>query len=160
MDTQATRPQPVSPAAVAALDGGAPTSPAQTGPLSRGQMIGIAIGVVVFLALICAFLVWLSNIGALPMLRDLLIIFLAFESILIFVLLAWLIIQVMSVVEYINTEVKPILGSVQESVTTVKTTTQFLQDSVVSPVIKVQSTTTGIVQGLRALVGRGGSRRV
>ena len=135
-------------------------APASRAGMSRGQQIGIGIGVVVVLVGGCAFLYWLSTLGALHVLRDLLIIFLAFESILVFVLLAWLILQVQSLVEYVNTEVKPILGSVQESVTTVQTTTSFLQESVVQPVIRFQSATAGLVQAARTLTGRpGGSTR-
>ena len=135
-------------------------APASRGGMSRGQQIGIGIGLVVVLVGGCAFLYWLSTLGALHVLRDLLIIFLAFESILVFVLLAWLILQVQSLVEYVNTEVKPILGSVQESVTTVQTTTSFLQESVVQPVIKFPSATAGLVQAARTLTGRpGGSTR-
>ncbi len=122
--------------------------------LSRGQMIGMAVGVVLAIVLSCALLVWLNSVGGLQALRDVLIIFLAFESILVFILLAWLMLQVQSLVEYMNNEVKPILGSVQESVNTVTTTTTFLQDSVVTPVIRARSTAAGVAQTFRALTRR------
>ena len=157
MDTSS---RPTSPASATTSYTSVTPQPASRGGLSRNQQIGIGIGVVLVLVLGCAFLYWLSTLGALHVLRDLLIIFLAFESILIFVLLAWLILQVQSLVEYINTEVKPILGSVQESVTTVQTTTSFLQESVVQPVIKFQAATAGLVQAARTLTGRpGGSTK-
>ncbi len=157
MDTSS---RPTSPASATTSYTNAVPEPASAGGMSRGQQIGIGLGVVVVLVGACAFLYWLSTLGALHVLRDLLIIFLAFESILVFVLLAWLILQVQSLVEYVNTEVKPILGSVQESVTTVQTTTSFLQESVVQPVIKFQAATAGLVQAARTLTGRpGGSTK-
>ena len=156
MDTSS---RPTSPTSATTSYTSAVPEPASRGGMSRAQQIGIGVGVVVVLVGSCAFLYWLSTLGALHVLRDLLIIFLAFESILVFVLLAWLILQVQSLVEYVNTEVKPILGSVQESVTTVQTTTSFLQESVVQPVIKVQSATAGLVQAARTLTRRPGSTK-
>jgi hypothetical protein len=122
--------------------------------LSRAQIAMIVVGVIVVLALACGFLVWLNSVGGLRALRDVLIVFLAFESIFVFILLAWLLLQVQSLVEYMNNEVKPILASVQESAATAKTTTVFLRDTFVDPVITAQSRIAGIRQGINTLLGR------
>ena len=71
--------------------------------------------------------------------RDIAIIVLALESIVIGVLLAVLVIQVIRLVKLLREEVLPILNSTQETVSTVRGTASFVSDHVVQPVVKVSS---------------------
>lgn len=130
-----------------------PLSTNRSGP-SQAQIIGIVIGVIVLLALGLLFLVWLQSVGALHVLRDILVIFLAFESILLLILIAWVALQVQSVVEYLNNEVRPILNNVQDSVSTVSTTTTFVRESVAEPLIEARSAAAGAKATLQALLRR------
>jgi hypothetical protein len=91
--------------------------------------------------------------------RDILVIILALESIIVFGLLAWLILQVRSTVKYLTTEVKPVLDSINETVTTVQKTTTFLSDTVVTPVIRGASYAAGATQAFRSFTRNAGSDR-
>ncbi len=88
--------------------------------------------------------------------RDVAIIILALESIVIGVLLAVLVIQVIRLVKLLREEVLPILNSTQETVGTVRGTATFMTDHLVQPVVKVSSYAAGARQAVSTLFGRGG----
>jgi hypothetical protein len=75
--------------------------------------------------------------------RDLSIIIVAFETIVVNILLAILIIQVTRLVRMLRDEVLPILNSTQEAVGAVRGTATFMSDHVVQPVVKVASFSAG-----------------
>ncbi len=83
--------------------------------------------------------------------RDIAIILLALESILIGVLLTFLILEVRSLTRMLQTEVKPLLNSVNETAATVKGTTQFLSSNVAQPMIRVASVGAGISGAIQSL---------
>lgn len=87
--------------------------------------------------------------------RDVAIIILAVESIIIGILLAVLVVQVIRLVKLLREEVMPILNSTQETVSTVRGTASFVSDHVVQPVVKVSSFTAGARQAVNALFRRG-----
>lgn len=91
--------------------------------------------------------------------RDIAIIILAVESIVIGGLLIFLILQVRSLIRLLREEVKPILDSTRETVGTVRGTTALLSETLVSPVVEVAGYLAGIRQVLRTLSGRRGERR-
>ncbi len=86
--------------------------------------------------------------------RDIAIIVLAVESIVIGVLLAVLVIQVIRLVKLLREEVLPILNSTQETVSTVRGTATFMSDHLVQPVVKVSSYAAGARQAISVLLGR------
>lgn len=86
--------------------------------------------------------------------RDIAIIVLALESIIIGVLLAILVIQVMKLVRMLREEVMPILKSTQDTVSTVRGTADFMSDHLVQPVVKVSSLAAGARQAVGVLFGR------
>ncbi len=88
--------------------------------------------------------------------RDIAIIVLALESIVIGVLLAVLVIQVIRLVKLLREEVLPILNSTQETVSTVRGTASFVSDHVVQPVVKVSSYAAGARQAMSTLFRRRG----
>jgi hypothetical protein len=88
---------------------------------------------------------WLS--GA----RDVAIILLAFESLLIGGLLVFLLFEIRRLVRLLEEEIKPLLGSVRETADTVRGTTSFVSENVVSPVVRVHSFFAGIGGTARAL---------
>lgn len=85
--------------------------------------------------------------------RDIAIIILAVESIIIGVLLAVLVIQVIRLVKLLREEVMPILNSTQETVSTVRGTASFVSDHLVQPMVKVSSYTAGARQAVSTLLG-------
>jgi hypothetical protein len=90
--------------------------------------------------------------------RDVAIIVLALESIVVGVLLAILVIQVMRLVRLLREEVMPILRSTQDTVSTVRGTTDFMADHLVQPVVKASSYAAGARQAINTLFGRSDGR--
>lgn len=90
--------------------------------------------------------------------RDIAIIVLALESIIIGVLLAILVIQVVKLVRMLREEVMPILKSTQDTVSTVRGTADFMSDHLVQPVVKVSSLAAGARQAVGVLFGRKNGR--
>jgi hypothetical protein len=82
------------------------------------------------------------------LLRDAAIIFVAFETLLIGVLLIVLMIQMQSLIILLRDEIRPMLEAANETLATVRGTTQFVSHNVVSPVIKW----SGYLTGLRRIV--------
>lgn len=91
--------------------------------------------------------------------RDIAIIILAVESIVIGGLLIFLILQVRSLIRLLREEVKPILDSTRETVGTVRGTTTLLSETLVNPVVEVAGVLAGARQILRTLSGRQGDGR-
>jgi uncharacterized membrane protein len=77
-------------------------------------------------------------------LRDIFIIFMAFESLIIGAALVVLIVQIASLINLLQNEVKPILQSTSETVNTLRGTTEFLSENLVEPVIKLNSYLAGL----------------
>ena len=75
--------------------------------------------------------------------RDIAIIIIAVETIVIGALLGILIWQVWRLVKLLQTEIKPIIQNTQETVNTVKGTAAFMSDNIVNPVVKTSSKVVG-----------------
>ena len=90
--------------------------------------------------------------------RDLSIIILALESLVVGVLLSVLIVQVTRLIRMLRDEVMPILYSTQETLGTVRGTATFVSDRVVQPVVKMSSYTAGVRQAVSVLFGRNNGR--
>jgi len=87
-------------------------------------------------------------------LRDIFIILMAVESLAIGILLIVLIMQIINLTQVLQEEVLPILNSTNETVSTVKQTTNFISDMIVSPMIKTASTVSAVQGGLRAIFSK------
>ena len=69
-------------------------------------------------------------------------------------LLVWLILELRGLTRVLREEVKPILGSAQETINTVRGTTSFVSDNVVAPFVKVQGYVAGAKTMMDVLFGR------
>ncbi len=87
------------------------------------------------------------------LLRDAAIIFVAFETLLIGLLLIVLMIQVQSLVVLLRDEIKPMLEAANETLATVRGTTQFVSHNVVSPVMKWSGYLAGLQRIVREIGG-------
>ncbi len=83
--------------------------------------------------------------------RDIAIIIIAIQSIVIGVLLGLLVWQVWRLVKMLQNEVQPIIRDAQETVNTVRGTTSFVSDNVVNPVVKTSSTLVGVRRTVSSL---------
>jgi len=84
-------------------------------------------------------------------LRDISIIILAIESIIIGVILLLLLWQVRLLVLLLRDEMKPILKDTQETTRTVRSTTQFVGTRVAKPVVSTISFFAGVRQVVKAM---------
>jgi hypothetical protein len=131
----------------------APTeAPPQSGP-NRGLMIGLAVGALVVVALIVwAVIAMLGNPGTTETLRDVFIIFMALEGLIIGVALVVMIVQLALLTNLLRHEVKPILDSTNEAARTLRGTAEFVSQNMVDPIIRAQSSfaaVRGVLDALR-----------
>jgi hypothetical protein len=105
---------------------------------SRKILIGLIIGGVVILALlILGLYLLLQPTTDTARVRDIFIIFMALESLLLGLVLIILIVQIARLTNLLQNEVKPILESTNETVNTLRGTTTFMSDNLVQPVLKL-----------------------
>jgi len=110
-----------------------------------GVLIGIGIGALVLIALIVISVFFLLKPTTdTARFRDVFIIFMALESIVIGLALIILIIQIARLINLLQNEIKPIINSTNETVSTLRGTTQFLSDNLVGPVIKLNEYLAGL----------------
>ena len=122
----------------------------------RWIMAGIIFAAILVLAGIVVVIYFLLQPGSpTGTIRDIFIIFMAFESLIIGAALVVLIIQIASLINLLQNEVKPILQSTSETVNTLRGTTEFLSENLVEPVIKLNS----YLAGLRKLFGLFGIKK-
>ena len=88
-------------------------------------------------------------------LRDISIIVLALVTLIIGLFLIVLIFQLQSLIVLLREEIKPILDSANETASTVRGTTTFVSDAVVTPMIHIVSLFAGVGQTFRTLRGTG-----
>ena len=105
----------------------------------------IVIGVVVLLVLLgIAIYVLLQPGTPTDRIRDVFIIVVALESLVIGVALIILIIQLASLINLLQNEVRPILTATSETVNTLRGTVEFLGENMVEPVIKLNGYLAGM----------------
>jgi hypothetical protein len=121
--------------------------------LSTAAKIGIGVGILLgatVLVLVLIFLV--DNPGTTETVRDLFIIVLALESLVIATLLVILIYQLIVLTRMLRDDVKPMIESTQETLNTVRGTATFVSQHVTQPAIAASGYITGIGRALSLLV--------
>jgi len=83
--------------------------------------------------------------------RDIFLIFMALESLLIGVALVVLIVQIASLINLLQNEVRPILQATTETVNNLRGTAEFLGENVVQPVIKLNGYLAGLQRVLELM---------
>lgn len=108
-------------------------------------MIAVIIGAIIILGLLI-FAIYLLMQPATPTdrIRDVFIIVVALESLVIGVALIILIVQLASLINLLQNEVRPILTATNETVNNLRGTAEFLGESVVEPVIKLNGYLAGM----------------
>lgn len=111
---------------------------------NKGKVWGI-IGLLIFCVILIAAVYFLLQ-PATPTdkIRDIFIIFMALESLLVGIVLIILVVQIAILINLIQNEVKPILTSTNETVQNLKGTASFLSDHLVEPVIKLNEYLAGV----------------
>lgn len=99
----------------------------------------LIVAVLVLLIILIAGVVLLVRAGpqTTEQVRDIFIIFMALESLVIGVALVILVIQLATLTNLLQNQIKPILDSTSETANTLKGTAKFLSDNLTEPVIKL-----------------------
>ncbi|MGC8787687.1 MAG: hypothetical protein ACP5Q1_09720 [Anaerolineae bacterium] len=88
----------------------------------------------------------------LAVVRDIAIIILALESIIIGIVLTVLLWQVRSLTRLLEQEIKPMLDSMRETIGTVKGTTSLVSETIVSPAVQIGGFAAGVRRALEVLL--------
>ncbi|HNZ01434.1 MAG TPA: hypothetical protein PKL21_05310 [Anaerolineaceae bacterium] len=112
----------------------------------RVRVILFAILILVLLGLLIFGVIMLVKAGpeTAALVRDIFIIFMALVFLLLSASLVILIIQLATLINLLQNEIKPILESTHETVNTLKGTTTFLSNNLVEPVIKLNESLAGL----------------
>ncbi len=114
-------------------------------PQSTGKKVAFIIGGLLILALVVVGLVLLLQPGTdTGRVRDIFIIFMALEFLLIGIVMVILIIQLARLTLLLQNEIKPILDSTNETANTLRGTTVFLSEHLVEPVLKLNQYMAGL----------------
>ena len=115
----------------------------------KNIIYGSIAGIVILLALLFWAIYVLMQAGTpTDKIRDIFIIIVAFESLVIGAALIVLVVQLASLINLIQNEVRPILNATSETVNTLRGTVEFLGENVVEPVVKLN----GYLAGLRRML--------
>lgn len=106
---------------------------------NRGKVILVVLGIVLLVGLTVAGIVFLFKVDAeqTSHIRDVFIIFMALESLIIGAALVILIVQLSILINLLQNEIKPIIDSTNETVNTIRGTASFISDNLSEPVIKL-----------------------
>ncbi|MCS7247162.1 MAG: hypothetical protein NZ840_02845 [Anaerolineales bacterium] len=115
----------------------------KTSPRSYVYAFSIA-GLLILLVLVFSTYWLITNEEKTALIRDILIILIGFEFLLLGVALILLVIQLARLINLLQNEIKPILDSTNETVNTLKGTTAFLSENLVEPVIKLNEYVAGL----------------
>jgi hypothetical protein len=124
--------------------------------------IAVTVGLVLAIVVIFVVAIVLANnalgdvttvAAIIQIIRDLLIIFVMLQGILIVVAFAIIIVQIARLVNLLQNEVKPILENTQDTVKTASGTVRFISDNLAQPIIKTSGFLAGVSVVLSNITG-------
>jgi len=118
----------------------------------KRTMTGVIIGAIIFLVLLGVAIYFLLQ-PATPTdkIRDIFIIIVALESLIIGVALIVLVTQLASLINLLQNEVRPILKATNDTVNNLRGTAEFLGENVVEPVVKLNGYLAGLTRMLELM---------
>ena len=121
---------------------------------SKNKMlwIGLIAGAIV-LVIIIGF-VFMINAGVTGTVRDVIIILLTLELLVVGTLTLVLVVQVISLVRMLREEIKPLLQSAQDTLEATRGTTTFVSKKVITPAIEVVSAVAGVKRVIQFVIKR------
>ena len=112
---------------------------------STGKKAGLIVAALLVIGLVVTGLVLLVQPGTdTARIRDIFIIFMALEFLLIGIVMIVLIVQLARLTLLLQNEIKPILDSTNETANTLRGTTTFLSEHLVEPVLKLNQYLAGL----------------
>ncbi len=120
------------------------TLPNATKSTKRAQFVYIAIAVVFLGLLIAAIVLMALNREVATTVRDIAIVLVAAETFLIGLAAIMLVFQIQMLIQVLRDEIQPLLQSFNDTASTVRGTTEFVSQNMVSPIIKVAGFAAGV----------------
>jgi hypothetical protein len=109
-------------------------------PEQRRLVIGVGVFILLVIVLLGVAVYFMyQNPTATTVIRDIFIIFMALESLLIGLALIVLMIQIARLTNLLQHEIKPILESTNETINTLRGTAIFVSENIVEPVVKLNA---------------------
>ncbi len=140
---EAAEPQPPKPERVSARSGD-----------EKRLILYVVLAAVIVLALVIGSIVLMAqHPEGTAVVRDIAIVFVALTTLFIGLAMLVLIIQLAILVKVLRDEVTPLMQSLQETLATVRGTTAFVSESVVSPVVKVAGFAAAVKRVASDVVG-------
>src|SRR3990172_320334 len=131
-------------------ENGRDVSAEEAEPSSRRQGLWIALAAVLALALAVgagfAVFALVRNPAQAETVRDIVIIFMGAESLLLGLALIILMVQLARLTALLQDEVRPMLRSTNDTIDTLRGTTRFLSDNLVSPVIRANGAAAAVLR--------------
>lgn len=123
-----------------------PVNPARGNSKSLIRTIWIILVIVFLVALVAGgiFLLASAPEDTTAKVRDIFIIVMALESLVLGAALVVLIVQIATLINLLQNEIKPILDSTTDTVNNLRGTTQFLSNNLVEPVLKLNEYLAGM----------------
>jgi len=129
-------------------------------PTSKRTQVMIIGGAILFLVILVAAIVLMATYQeATQVIRDIAIVLVAVETFLIGLAVLLLIFQIQTLIQVLRDEVQPLLRSVNDTASTVRGTTAFVSQNVVSPFIKVAGFAAAVRRGTSDLIHIAGATR-
>ena len=128
-----------------------PTQSEQDQKMKR-IMIAVIVGAIILLILLGVAIFFLLQPGTpTDRIRDVFIIVVALESLVIGVAMVVLVLQLASLINLLQNEIRPILHATNETVNNLRGTAEFLGENVVEPVIKLNGYLAGLYRMLELM---------
>lgn len=128
---------------VKSLPPGQPEQQTDSSKSSRWVIIVVAVVVVVLLAL-GLFLLIRADPATTAEIRDIFIIFMSLLLLLVMIAAVILVVQLATLINLLQNEIKPMLETMNDTVNNVRGTTAFLSDNMVEPVMKMNEYLAGL----------------
>ncbi len=135
-------------------DAARPSEQSDGPPQASGVLIGAGVGVIVLTIILVVAAVLLAanaeqTAPVVKLVRDVLIILMALELVIVGAAIVVFLIQVARFVNLMNNEVQPILSSASDTVNAVRGTAVFLSKHVTEPVVAIAGTLGGLGRAMR-----------
>jgi hypothetical protein len=129
-----------------------PLPPQKPEEVKKELIIGLSVVLVLLVGGFIASIIWLAQPTTdTAKIRDIFIILLGFQSMLIGFVMIILVIQIARLINLLNNEIKPILETTNETISHLRGTTVFLSENLSEPVVKLNEYIAGMTEFLRLI---------
>ena len=121
---------------------------------SKRKMTWIGVIAAAIVLVIIAGFVLMINAGVTGTVRDVIIIILTLELLIVGMLMLVLVVQVIGLIRMLREEIKPLLQSAQDTLEATRGTTAFLSKKVITPTINAVGTVAGVRRVIEFVIKR------